>query len=155
DLPAGVTAILRRCLEKDPRQRRRDIGDVRVELDEAIARPATPDTKPVAVAPRSMLRIALPWAVAGAGVISAGVGFWPRLTGTESWKNPLADAQFVPLTDFPGAEREAVISADGRFVAFESDRTGLFHVWLTQIGTGRFSDLTAQDGDTRISANGN
>ena len=36
-LPERVNELLRRCLEKDPRKRRRDIGDVRLELERAPA----------------------------------------------------------------------------------------------------------------------
>jgi len=35
--PATVRRVLQRCLEKDPRHRVRDIGDARIELDEALA----------------------------------------------------------------------------------------------------------------------
>jgi len=35
--PAPVRTLLQRCLEKDPRQRLRDIGDARIELDTVIA----------------------------------------------------------------------------------------------------------------------
>jgi eukaryotic-like serine/threonine-protein kinase len=35
--PAPIRTLLRRCLEKDPRQRLRDIGDARIELDAVIA----------------------------------------------------------------------------------------------------------------------
>ena len=40
-VPAGITALLKRCLEEDPRQRRRDVGDVLVDLDEAAGRRTT------------------------------------------------------------------------------------------------------------------
>ena len=46
------------------------------------------------------------------------------------------------LTDFEGIEQAAAISRDGRFVAFQSDREGRMDVWLTQVGTGQFSNLT-------------
>ena len=36
-IPAQVRPLLRRCLEKDPKKRQRDIGDVRMELEEARA----------------------------------------------------------------------------------------------------------------------
>ena len=39
-IPPGVERLLRRCLEKDPRRRMRDIGDVRAELEDLAARPA-------------------------------------------------------------------------------------------------------------------
>jgi serine/threonine protein kinase len=35
--PAPLRTLLQRCVEKDPRQRLRDIGDARIELDTAIA----------------------------------------------------------------------------------------------------------------------
>jgi serine/threonine protein kinase len=35
-VPAPMVALLKRCLEEDPRRRRRDIGDVLVDLDEAL-----------------------------------------------------------------------------------------------------------------------
>ena len=35
--PAPVVKLLKRCLEKDPQQRLRDIGDARLELDDALA----------------------------------------------------------------------------------------------------------------------
>ena len=34
DLPVELVKLLRRCLQKDPRQRLRDIGDARIELEE-------------------------------------------------------------------------------------------------------------------------
>jgi Tol biopolymer transport system component len=35
--PPSIRRLLRRCLEKDPRRRLRDIGDARLEIDEALA----------------------------------------------------------------------------------------------------------------------
>jgi Tol biopolymer transport system component len=54
----------------------------------------------------------------------------------------LANARFTRLTDFPGAEDGAAISPDGRFVAFRSDRDGASDLFLAQIGTGGFVNLT-------------
>jgi len=39
DTPSRVRDVLRRCLEKDPRKRTRDIGDVRLEIEEAVSHP--------------------------------------------------------------------------------------------------------------------
>jgi serine/threonine protein kinase len=39
-VPTGVRQILERCLTKDPAQRLRDIGDVRIQLQAAISKPA-------------------------------------------------------------------------------------------------------------------
>jgi Tol biopolymer transport system component len=56
--------------------------------------------------------------------------------------NPLAHATFEKVTDLGGAEQAAAISRDGRFLAFLSDRDGRMDVWVTQIGTGQFYNLT-------------
>ena len=46
-MPPPLQHVLARCLEKDPKQRWRDIGDVRIELDDAEAwRPQTDSASP-------------------------------------------------------------------------------------------------------------
>ncbi len=83
------------------------------------------------------------WFLVGAGaVLAISLAVW-RLPPREAARaNPLADARFVQLTDFDGIEQAAAISPDGRFVAFQSDRDGRMDVWVTQVGTGRFFNLT-------------
>ncbi len=67
--PTSVTRLLRRCLDRDPRSRLRDIGEARVALEEAAAGPVPVDDPPLAVgAPGRGWRQAVPWlggAVAG------------------------------------------------------------------------------------------
>ena len=46
-MPPAVTTLLRRCLEKDVRRRLRDIGDVRAELDDALAQPVVGARRPM------------------------------------------------------------------------------------------------------------
>ena len=57
------------------------------------------------------------------------------------WRNPLARAG-LRSDRFPGTEQAAAVSRDGRFVAFLSDRDGRMDVWVTQVGTGHFYNLT-------------
>ena len=42
--PANVRRLIGRCLEKDPRRRWRHIGDVRIEIEEALTAPAAETT---------------------------------------------------------------------------------------------------------------
>jgi hypothetical protein len=80
---------------------------------------------------------------AGAAAIAAVVVVLAILsTLKKPAQNPLANARFVRLTDFEGTEQAAAISRDGRFVAFLSDRDGPVDVWVTQIGTSQFHNLT-------------
>lgn len=58
------------------------------------------------------------------------------------WTNPLAEAHSVRITDFPGDEYNAAISPDGKFTVFLADRDGQFDAWITQVGNGRFVNLT-------------
>src|SRR5205823_13414628 len=57
--------------------------------------------------------------------------------------DPLANAKFTRFTDWKGTEGGAEISPDGKFVAFLSDRDGQFDIWLSQVGSGYFRNLTA------------
>jgi serine/threonine protein kinase len=45
ETPAIVRSLLRQCLQKDPKERMRDIGDARIEIEEALRSPATPAKK--------------------------------------------------------------------------------------------------------------
>jgi Tol biopolymer transport system component len=151
-LPPSVTTLLHRCLEKDLHRRKRELGDARAELDDAMTWRAPAQVRHAGVEPRSRSRAILPWSVAIAALVAAAAmataAFWPR------WQNPLDGAEFIQLTSFPGAEENAVISPDGRWVAFLSDQTGPFHLFVTPIGPGGFSDLTPQDTDQRLNRAG-
>jgi Tol biopolymer transport system component len=138
--PAPIRRLLFRCLAKDPRKRMRDIGDARIEIDaidEVLPGVSEPSPAPAAVKARTSW---LPWVVLVA--LAAVVGVW-EFGRPRSAENPLANAQFTRLTDWEGMEGSAEISPDGRFVAFVADRAGEFDIWLTQVGTGYFRNLTA------------
>src|SRR5262249_707962 len=67
DTPANVRTLLRRCLEKDPRERLPDIGAARLELKDAMHSAAAP-ARAAQPAPR---RAVLPWVLAGLGTLAA------------------------------------------------------------------------------------
>lgn len=58
------------------------------------------------------------------------------------WHNPIEGARFQPITDFDGVARDAALSRDGHFVAFLSDHDGPMDVWVSQVGSGQFHNLT-------------
>jgi Tol biopolymer transport system component len=82
------------------------------------------------------------WLAATGAVLAAGLTIWQLQRPMSTPENPLADARFLQLTDFRGTEQAAALSRDGRFVAFLSDRDGRMDVWVTQVGTGQFYNLT-------------
>jgi Tol biopolymer transport system component len=80
---------------------------------------------------------------AAIAVLAIGAGAWAWLRANEFfWRSPIADAQFQRVTDFDGVEQAAALSRDGRVVAFLSDRDGQMDVWVTQVGSGQFHNLT-------------
>jgi serine/threonine protein kinase/Tol biopolymer transport system component len=138
--PASIRRLLPRCLAKDPKQRLRDVGDVRIELDAIVDGPAFEATAAPAVPVKTRMKW-LPWIAltALAGVVGVREA-WRPMTPLE---DPLANAQFSRFTDWEGTEGAAEISPDGRFVAFVADHAGEFDLWLKQVGTGDFKNLTA------------
>lgn len=80
-------------------------------------------------------------AAVAAAMIAIGAGNWLRKT-EYFWKDPLAGAQLQSVTEFEKKELSAAVSHDGHFVAFLSDRDGQTDVWVTQVGSGEFHNLT-------------
>jgi Tol biopolymer transport system component len=140
-----LARIVGRCLNKRPEQRFQSASDLAFALDALMSAPQPPGTLAVATAPAAPRRRGGRLAVI-AGLAAVGIGgltaAWSLNRSDYWWRNPLAEGQFTPLTDFPEAEVDAVISHDGKFVAFLSDRDGPFDVWAGQIGTGEFHNLT-------------
>ena len=81
-------------------------------------------------------------AVAVLALVAAAAGWLVRDRREAPIDNPLYGARFTLFTDFPGAERDAAISPDGKFVVFRSDRDGPFDAFLGQAATGRVDNLT-------------
>ena len=79
---------------------------------------------------------------ATAAVLALAATLWQLQKRGSTREAPLAGSRFLRLTDFDGIEQAAAISRDGRFVAFQSDRDGPMDVWVTQVGTGQFINLT-------------
>ena len=102
------------------------------------AGPAPVDGPPVS--PLRTRRVAL-WASLAVVLLAPLVVWTLRMRGGTA-ERLFAQARFQPLTDFEGIEQAAALSRDGRFVAFQSDRDGRMDVWVTQLGTGRFTNLT-------------
>ncbi len=91
-------------------------------------------------APRSLWRVILPVAAAVA-LFVIGVIVWLQRT-EYFWRDPIVGARFQTVTDFEAVEQAAAVSRDGQFVAFLSDRDGQMDVWVTQVGSGQFHNLT-------------
>jgi Tol biopolymer transport system component len=148
--PVSIRRLLQRCLDKDPKRRLRDIGDARLEIEEALGITVSPGeaTAPEGARPHLPKTADRPtrlawWAAAGAGVLVIGsAATWQLQRSEYFWRNPLEGAKVTRVTDFVGAEHHAAISRDGKFVTFLSDRDGTWDAWATHVGIGDFHNLT-------------
>ncbi len=119
DVPSGVRALLKRCLERDRRARIPEIGTVRFLLQDALTEPAAPAPATViAPPPRPLWKRAVPVALAALLAGSLGLAAW-YFKPTP----PLVMTRFtVQLPDdlnFTGGGRHVVaISRDGARIAF-------------------------------------
>ena len=131
----GDSADNPRFIETLPRRGYRFLAPVSVRLAQSPAppRPATARTR---VTKRSIIVLA-----AVMTALAIGVFLWVDHK-EYFWRNPIADARFQTVTDFEGIAQDAAISRDGQFVAFLSDRDGPMDVWVTQVGSGQFHNLT-------------
>ena len=116
DTPPSVRRILERCLAKDSRERLRDIGDARLDLDEAVRGSGPEDRAPQPTAGVTR-RISLIAAVLVIAALAAGILIARRLMPGE----PTRTVDVRRLTDFAGLEEFPAISPDGKSVSFVAD----------------------------------
>jgi Tol biopolymer transport system component len=113
--------------------------------EDAAVPAARPDGAAAEAGPASRRRSrrSFVWsAAAGALILAAATAWWALERREFFWRNPLEGARVQTVTDFGGSEQAAAVSRDGRFIAFLSDRDGRTDVWITQVGTGQFYNLT-------------
>ncbi|HEY0704095.1 MAG TPA: hypothetical protein VGD60_15100 [Candidatus Acidoferrales bacterium] len=103
--------------------------------------PAATQTSPDATPSSSRGRWTLLLILAAAAVLAIAAVLWLRSTN-RFWTSPIADAKLQTITDSDAVDEAAAVSRDGQFVAFLSDRDGPMDVWVTQVGSGQFHNLT-------------
>jgi serine/threonine protein kinase/dipeptidyl aminopeptidase/acylaminoacyl peptidase len=130
DTPAPVRKLLRRCLEREPRQRLQAVGEARILIDRVLTG-APEDETPAVMAPLPVQngKVKLAWA-AGALVVAlvAGGTAW-NLKPTP--KRPLQKFE-LPAADILGGDtlkNPLALSPDGRKVAYVSGG----HLWLREL----------------------
>ena len=132
ETPGTIRRLLRRTLEKDLKRRLRDIGDVRLDLEDALS--AAPESAvETPVFPRPKTTSPLLWAVGGAlvGIVatfSAGRLFAPPVPRSSP---PVRGVLPLPAdTRLSFANRPAIaVSPDGRTVVFRGTSQGVARLY--------------------------
>ena len=144
--PPAIRTLLRRCLQKDRRQRIPDVGVARIEIQDVIA------AGPAGVSPpraATRYRERLAWAVAAvACAVAAGVA-------ASSWLRPAAkpDAPAILASILPVEEAAMAglppsrfaISPDGRYLAFTAG-PGPPRLWVRSLETDARQHLPGTEG---------
>jgi serine/threonine-protein kinase len=102
--PPAVRRLLRRCLEKDPRNRKQSAGDVRIEIDECLSAPEADALMPSEAGRAAPLwRRTLPWVIAAGLAVALVYVAWPR---------PMAQQPLVRLDVRLAGGEELIVDPD-------------------------------------------
>jgi len=154
--PADVVRILRRCLQKDPARRLRDIADARLEIEDRLA---SPESATTATAPARTLDPAkrpARWATLLAiGALAVGVAAGMLVQRTRGSAAPAASVQHASVFGMlePPAEslyafaEPVSVSPDGRQIALITNGPqGQPQLWLRSLGELEPRRVEAADG---------
>jgi Tol biopolymer transport system component len=132
-LPSNINPriheLLDHCLQKDPMERFRDVGDIRIEIKHILAEPRGVLVQPVTtVEPHKKLRTMLPW-LAAAVVLTAVVA------GVAVWNlKPTPPAEPRRVTRFPleadGISGGMALSPDGSRLVYSAVKDGMRQLFL-------------------------
>ncbi len=139
--PDSVRLALRRCLQKDPRQRMRDMGDVRLALDGAFDAPASSAHLHDV---RSPSRIAIASVAAVFGAVLAGAAVWYFSRPAPVSRPPVYIT--VPTPSAGTIERLTVsLSPNGRYLAFVAPDNRENRLWVHSFDDGQSRVVTPND----------
>ncbi len=140
-LPWRITELLRRCLEKDPRKRRRDAADMRIDIEQALAEPAAALVIPPVRGGR------LAWIKFAAAVLVAVVLAIPTVRHLRETP-PLAptEARLDIVTPTTADPISFALSPDGRQIVFVASGDGASGLWVRSLASPSAQPLAGTEG---------
>ncbi|HET7292423.1 MAG TPA: protein kinase, partial [Vicinamibacteria bacterium] len=145
-LPAGtpprIPHLLRRCLERNPRNRLRDVGDARLTLDDVVGGRVEPPASAAAAVLKSRAR--LPWAIA---LVSAGVALAVLLVARSQLRSGTGSPAVLRLPFLPGKGERLPSSATVQKSTFALSPDGTKLVYLVETGATTELRLRSLDSD--------
>ena len=119
--PPPVLRVVRRCLQKDPKHRLRDVADAVFELRDAIDTPSSADPAADRSSARSRSTLVLTGAVAAALAVGVLGGFWllPRFTTSSPRNDTLPSSRLSTAIDLP-ADAPLALDSEAADVGYDS-----------------------------------
>jgi eukaryotic-like serine/threonine-protein kinase len=149
ETPSRIRVLLKRCLQKDSRQRLHDVADVRIEIDDRDA-----DATPAAASPppsRNHRVTPIVLAVVS-GAMLASVFWWVGTRPSQAAPAPihlsLALVNQVASFGHLNANRELAISPDGQKIVYVATHDGKRHLFLRMLGDSEAKLMDGTDGAT-------
>jgi eukaryotic-like serine/threonine-protein kinase len=147
-LPPETMEILGKALAKDRAERYRHAGDFVLDLQRLKRRIESGVAGQGEPSRQFRLPVWMRWGLAALIAFSLGVAWWLGRAGAGPAVSPtLANVTLAPLTTDPGLEEHPTLSPDGETVAYMSDRTGNFEIFLRQISGGPEVNLSNDPSD--------
>ncbi len=148
DTPPELGRVIARCLRKDPARRFQHMADLRVALEELRDESESGEAAPVAAKRPKLARRA--WIGGAILVVAAGLA--------AAWRSgivPLGRAvsgavEARQLTISPGLSMGAALSPDGKMMAFSSNRSGRFEVYVRPSAPQGAERQVTNDGEQNI-----
>ena len=136
-VPPAFQRLIRKCLEKDPRRRLRDIGDAWDLLDQA---PSAPQTLPQATSSR------LPWAIAALATIAVAAIAFVHFRELPTVAPPVRFEVPWPVVadNATGGAHFFQLSPDGRYLAIVAEGA----LWVRQLDSLALVRLERTQGAT-------
>jgi len=139
DTPAAIRKLLRRCLQKERKQRLHDIADARIEIDDVGKEP--PDT---ISSPRIQSRWTLTWIGAAlffalAFAVAVGLPYFRMAAEAPEMRTDIV----TPATEDP---MSFALSPDSKRLAFVASGDGQTRLWLRSLDSAEARPLPGTEG---------
>jgi eukaryotic-like serine/threonine-protein kinase len=149
--PTSVRTLLRRCLQKDKDRRFRDIGDVRIQIEEALTEASAPINDAMSASdldgePRRNVSGYKQWLPALTATVLLGtVIIW--MVASRTVTSP-PEVRFELATPLTGDPVSLAVSPDGQQIAFAATSNGRPQLWLRSLNSTSSRPLAGTDGGT-------
>ena len=149
-VPAGLRRLLTRCLKKDAKARLQAIGDARILIEDAEHESASAPLVETKQRDASGRRWRAAAAMAILAAVAATVGVVVGRSLSKAERRPTL-GPMSRLTSAPGLSTDPSISADGRLMAYASNRggEGSLDIYVQQTTGGSAIRLTSDPADDR------